>query len=582
MPKITIPTFSKPPNIHALCGWVASLIIGILPQPSDAAVTGRLVDASARPVSQAIVHIVGADMTDTTGADGRFSLPTLVSSSLPTAGPALSRLAARNGSISIDVASDGSDLSIELFHLSGQRIGQPIVQSLARGGYVFDLDAALPPSSSSGLVLARILLNGKSTSVMFFRSSATVAGARNPNTATTTSARGFATARLDSLDIVRKGYQALKAYVASYNESLGDLELSPKSFTISAAVLPTPGSGSVVLTPSQLTYTYGTQVTLNAIPAATYSFAGWTGDGASGTAPLALVVDTNKSVTANFSAVPPPGAPTGLTATTITTNSITLDWTDNSSNETKFRIDRSLDGLNWTVIDSVGASIHSYSNSGLLATTEYHFRVSAAGPTGASPYSNVLKVTTKSPQVGTIRIWNRTKYDMTSIKINGVEKLQTGYILPVGAMQDYQFSTPGNVSYSIMTGIGSNDFFSYVGTATSALGRIDTVSFLNPSLGELLSGLGPASRKWSGFYYDANLVSHPCSYTISKSGAFSLYDGTQLNTTGTATLVSWPDRANIVSFRLGTTETINMSFPFASFQQSNGPASWKVIEYTAQ
>ncbi|WP_345162583.1 InlB B-repeat-containing protein, partial [Pontibacter saemangeumensis] len=59
---------------------------------------------------------------------------------------------------------------------------------------------------------------------------------------------------------------------------------------------------TVSKSPNQSSYAAGTEVTLTAAPAAGYVFSGWTGD-ASGTAnPLKLTMDTNKSVTANFSA----------------------------------------------------------------------------------------------------------------------------------------------------------------------------------------------------------------------------------------------------------------------------------------
>jgi photosystem II stability/assembly factor-like uncharacterized protein len=53
-------------------------------------------------------------------------------------------------------------------------------------------------------------------------------------------------------------------------------------------------------------------------------------------------------------------APTNLTLTAVSTSQINLSWTDNSSDEEKFIIERSTDGNNWSTIDSVNASVTSY------------------------------------------------------------------------------------------------------------------------------------------------------------------------------------------------------------------------------
>jgi uncharacterized repeat protein (TIGR02543 family) len=63
-------------------------------------------------------------------------------------------------------------------------------------------------------------------------------------------------------------------------------------------------NGTVTKTPNQTSYTAGQTVTLQATPSMGYTFSGWSGS-LTGTAnPATLVVDANKSVTANFTATP--------------------------------------------------------------------------------------------------------------------------------------------------------------------------------------------------------------------------------------------------------------------------------------
>ena len=89
-----------------------------------------------------------------------------------------------------------------------------------------------------------------------------------------------------------------------------------------------------------------------------------------------------------------PNAPTALTATAASATKINLSWTDGSSNEDGFRIERSIDGTNFSEIAVVGANVISYANTGLMGGTTYHYRVRSYNAAGNSSYSNVAKATT--------------------------------------------------------------------------------------------------------------------------------------------------------------------------------------------
>ena len=53
-----------------------------------------------------------------------------------------------------------------------------------------------------------------------------------------------------------------------------------------------------------------------------------------------------------------PAAPTNLSATAVSSSQINLAWTDNASNESGFRIERSADGATFTEIGVVGLERH--------------------------------------------------------------------------------------------------------------------------------------------------------------------------------------------------------------------------------
>jgi trimeric autotransporter adhesin len=83
---------------------------------------------------------------------------------------------------------------------------------------------------------------------------------------------------------------------------------------VSLTVLPS-GNGTVAINPFKNVYVNGDTVTLTASPARGNVFTGWSGDGTSGTTnPLTLLLDSSKSITANFalgSATNPPAITQG-------------------------------------------------------------------------------------------------------------------------------------------------------------------------------------------------------------------------------------------------------------------------------
>jgi hypothetical protein len=91
-------------------------------------------------------------------------------------------------------------------------------------------------------------------------------------------------------------------------------------------------------------------------------------------------------------------APSSLAATASTTSAIGLTWSDNSSNESGFTIDRSLDASSWTGIATTTANTTSYYDSGLTDGTGYYYRVRAYNFGAYTNFtSNASATTTTNP-----------------------------------------------------------------------------------------------------------------------------------------------------------------------------------------
>jgi galactose oxidase len=89
-----------------------------------------------------------------------------------------------------------------------------------------------------------------------------------------------------------------------------------------------------------------------------------------------------------------PTAPSNLTATAVSSSQINLSWIDNSNNETSFKVYRSKNGRNFGRLATVGANVTTFANTGLRASTTYHYRVRAQNDGGNSAYSNTASATT--------------------------------------------------------------------------------------------------------------------------------------------------------------------------------------------
>jgi len=97
----------------------------------------------------------------------------------------------------------------------------------------------------------------------------------------------------------------------------------------------------------------------------------------------------------------PPAAPSGLSATASSATQINLAWTDNSTNEAGFKIERcqGVGCANFAQIDQVGAGTTGYSDTSVAASTTYVYRVRATNGGGDSAYSNTAAATTPAPLV---------------------------------------------------------------------------------------------------------------------------------------------------------------------------------------
>ena len=110
----------------------------------------------------------------------------------------------------------------------------------------------------------------------------------------------------------------------------------------------------------------------------------------------------------------PPNAPTNLVASAVSPTQINISWSDNSSNETSFIVQRGpAHSGPWETVEITQPNVQAYSNTGLTPSTPYFYQVKAIGSSGSSDYSNIASATTQ-PQNGTTAILTITSSNPSS------------------------------------------------------------------------------------------------------------------------------------------------------------------------
>jgi chitodextrinase len=120
--------------------------------------------------------------------------------------------------------------------------------------------------------------------------------------------------------------------------------------------------------------------------------------GGSGYPNLAGYASSNYWVDVAFNTAappPPPAAPTGVSATAISSTQIDVAW-QASTGATGYRVERSVDGgMTWTkAATTVDAT--TFSNTGLVPSTRYSYRIIATSADGASAPSATATATTRA------------------------------------------------------------------------------------------------------------------------------------------------------------------------------------------
>jgi hypothetical protein len=227
-----------------------------------------------------------------------------------------------------------------------------------------------------------------------------------------------------------------------------------------------------------------------------------------------------------------PLAPSSLTATAAAAQ-VGLSWTDNSSNETGFAIQRRTGtGGTWAQIATTAANVTSFADTSIDSSTTYYYRVEALNDSLESGFSNEASLTTPSAAgfadlssfTGSGNTTAPNNYDV--ISETSVGGTLDGRRNGTGEAASYLADTSLSVSGGVLTATTSGGF-----GATGALtfdASTDDTSVVDPVF-------------YLGFFDKDNLASGAFGFTIAdqttSSFRFRASAGTTV-TAGSGTVVS--------------------------------------------
>ena len=169
-----------------------------------------------------------------------------------------------------------------------------------------------------------------------------------------------------------------------------------------------------------------------------------------------------------------PTAPTSLDISGISASEVYLTWTDTSTEEEGFIIERSLDGTTYSVVANNSRNATAFLDSGLTSDTTYYYRVSATNSQGASATTSGSGATfAPQPPIAPSDL-SATRTSQIEIGLTWTDNAADEDVYIVERKTDGDFSTlailPANDTSYADTGLDTGETYTYRVAATNAFG----------------------------------------------------------------------------------------------------------------
>ena len=282
-----------------------------------------------------------------------------------------------------------------------------------------------------------------------------------------------------------------------------------------------------------------------------------------------------------------PAAPSSIVFSNYDADAKTLlvSWTDNSDDETGFRVQYSTDQTNWTTVATTEANVASYTAVGLVPGRTYYYRVAAIGLYGVSEYSEVASYTVESTSIDVPAAPSNIVFSNVEFTSDGVNATMSWtdnsdnedkFVIQFSYDNENWLgagSTDANVTTRTATGLVAGKTYYFRVAAYNAAGYSDwaTTTYVVPT-----ANINKPGDIVFGEYSNGNVEMSWADNSNDEDGfvvQFS-YDGEKWNRAGTT-------EAN-VNHRTATKVTPGRTYYFrVAAYKGNSYSEWTYGEYTA-
>jgi hypothetical protein len=222
--------------MNRMLGLFLISVIGYSTASQSIGLFGKVLNKSNKPVPGAIITLAGKQLSDTTDADGAYSLVsgTFLTNPAPLL-PRFEKMSLTNGIVSLCLTKP-APVSIEMFDMKGNLLKKVIAHPAFAGDYQFDV---MTHQYAANMMVIRVSI-GQSAST--FRHLPLNNGQRTITSSIAASATGRGLARLqaivDSLKVTAAGYLANATAISSYqgqvNITLDTISMKKFSFFVTS------------------------------------------------------------------------------------------------------------------------------------------------------------------------------------------------------------------------------------------------------------------------------------------------------------------------------------------------------------
>lgn len=528
----------------------------------DINLSGRVVEkgmegAAGDPIEGAVVRLGVIGLRTQSLEDGTFALAHLKTGIVGDRRGASRIIAALVGDkLKLQNPNEGTRFEYGVFDLHGRLLLGHKHERLSKGTHFFPFSTSR--GEAAGCRILRLRIGGKS----FTGKVNTIGNRRNqqiPLNATESETAslldvnaksdGFEPAVFDTLLVMNKGYKTTKIPLHGFQESFGDILLESLSDATLASLSVSEGTLTPGFSASIADYTVSVTDQVKSIkitPATNSSASSIVVEGqevASGmsSAPISLSEGENNleilvtggdgqtvkvygiSVVVSTTL---PAAPSGCSATQLSTTGIKLQWNDNAVNETGYKIMRSGQASgSFADVGQVGAGVTTWTDSDVSPSSTYHYRIYSYNSAGMSSYCSCSGTTASLPQYAlTLQVSPTGAGNVTAVPNQASYQQGTQVTISAGASAGYRFQ-----SWSGDLTLSTNPAVVIMDAAKSITANFVQIPVLSgPST---VSGNFPLSATfaWSGLSDGSEYYEFEYSGTSASSG-FSLLAKSALGT----------------------------------------------------